>query len=44
MVGFENLTVRGWSAVNALPWAEDVARAEWEREVLADVGLSGLDA
>jgi hypothetical protein len=44
LVGDENLTVRSWSAVNALPWAEDIARAELEREVLAYVGLSGLEA
>lgn len=31
----ENPTVRSWSAVNALGWAEGVARAELEREAHA---------
>jgi len=39
----ENPTVRSWSAVNALAWAEDVARAELESEVQAG-GLRGLNA
>ena len=39
----ENLTVRSWSAVHALAWAEGVARAELEREAQAGE-LSGFGA
>lgn len=36
LINDENPTVRSWSAVNALGWAEGVARAELEREAHAD--------
>jgi capsule polysaccharide export protein KpsE/RkpR len=44
LVGDENPTVRSWSAVNALAWAESVARADLEREASADSGLRGFEA
>jgi len=43
-IGDENATVRSWSAVNALEWAESVARAELEREARTDSGLRGFEA
>jgi Domain of unknown function (DUF2019) len=44
LIGDENATVRSWSAVNALAWAESVARAELEREARTDSGLRGFEA
>lgn len=43
LINDENPTVRSWSAVNALGWAEGVARAELEREAHAD-DLMGFGA
>jgi len=40
----ENATVRSWSAVNALAWAESAARAELERQARTDSGLGGFEA
>ena len=40
----ENVTVRSWSAVNALPWAERQARAELQRLAATDAGLHSLEA
>jgi hypothetical protein len=40
LIGDENATVRSWSAVNALAWAESVARAELEQ--LSNLGESFL--
>jgi hypothetical protein len=40
----ENATVRSWSAVNALAWAESVARAELEREAKTTDDLRGFEA
>jgi hypothetical protein len=44
LISDENPTVRSWSAVNALAWAESVARAELEREVETDSGPRGFEA
>ncbi len=44
LIGDENPTVRSWSAVNALTWAPDVARAELERLAEAEDGLGGFEA
>lgn len=44
LIGDENPTVRSWSAVNALAWAESFARAELEREVETDSSLRGFEA
>ena len=43
LINDENPTVQSWSAVNALGWAEGVARAELEREADAD-DLMGFGA
>ena len=44
LIGDDNPTVRSWSAVNALSWEEEIARAELEREVETGEGLLGFDA
>jgi hypothetical protein len=44
LIGDENATVRSWSAVNALAWAESLARAELERQATSDSGLRGFEA
>jgi hypothetical protein len=44
LIGDENATVRSWSAVNALAWAESDARAELERQARTESGLGGLEA
>jgi HEAT repeat protein len=43
LISDENPAVR-WSAINALAWAEGVARAELEREVETDSCLRGFEA
>ena len=43
LISDENATVRSWSAINALAWAEGVARAELEREA-REGGLLGFGA
>lgn len=43
LIDDENATVRSWSAVNALAWAEGPARAALEREAVAG-GIAGFDA
>lgn len=40
----DNLTVRGWSAVNALAWDPQRARPVLEEEAANDVGLHGFEA
>jgi hypothetical protein len=44
LIGDDNPTARSWSAVNALSWSEEVARAELEREVKTDDGMVGFEA
>jgi hypothetical protein len=44
LIGDDNPTVRSWSAVNALSWSEEVARAELEREIQTDDGMVGFEA
>ncbi|MBO3100624.1 DUF2019 domain-containing protein [Cellulomonas fengjieae] len=43
LIGDENATVRSWSAVNALSWAETRARTELEREADSG-GITGFEA
>jgi hypothetical protein len=44
LISDQNATVRSWSAVHALAWAESVARPELEREARDDSGLGGFEA
>jgi hypothetical protein len=44
LISDENPTVRSWSAVNALAWAESIARAELEQEAETHSGLRGFEA
>jgi hypothetical protein len=44
LIGDENATVRFWSAVNALAWANSAARAELEREASTSNGLYSFEA
>lgn len=40
----DNLTVRAWSAVNALAWAPEIARAELQRQVERGEGFVAFEA
>lgn len=44
MIRDDNLTVRSWSAVNALAWAPEIARAELERQIDQGEGFVAHEA